>query len=327
MKHRSVPGLATVLAVSLVAACANQESRPVADCSRGAAQPLVRNGDFAAVVERAISEPAGGAGPSPRILQLECGDVTGDGIEEMVLRVGQGKPSEVSPWAIFSDDGGEWRLALARDQVSATLELDDRGVVETQPVYRAGDRACCPSGTRSGVVGWDGEGFAYTPDEGTPERTIVLGPATVRELGSFRPPAGVAGAVRAFGTPAQTTSIGRSCVRAWPDLGLSITFASLGIVKPCAGAVQTISIDGLTGEQAGWQTGDGLAIGDDLETLRSEYPDLKRGAGIPAAVARPGDVYELVTADRFATRIAVVAARVDEGRVIGIDLYAGLAGE
>jgi len=329
VKHLGVSGFATVVfAVLVIAGCGEGESRALADCSRAEAQAAIKDGDFAAVVSRTISEPAGGAGPRPRVLQLECGDVSGDGVEEMVVRVGNGKPSEISPWAIFSDDDGQWTLALARDQVSADLALTDRGVVETQPVYRENDGACCPSGKRRGVVSWDGHGYTYTPDDGTPEREIVLGSATVRQLGSFRPPSGASGATRAFGTPAHTTAIGSSCLRDWPDLGLAVAFASLGVDPPCAGAVQTISLDGLTAEQAGWTTSDGLTIGEDVETLRSQYPNAKRaGTGVPFVLPRAGTVYVLESTDRFGTHVPVLAARVAGGRVVGIDMYVGLAGE
>lgn len=330
-------GFAAIVVVALAAIVATatggrgNDSPPAAECMRAAASGVVVEGEFAAVVTDVTRMPAGVKDPrGPRLLQLECADLTGDGVEEMVVRVGQGRPSAISPWAIFRSAAGQWELAIARDTVSAELRIADGSVIEAQPVYREGGNACCPSDERTGVVAWDGDAFAFTPDEGTDtgERTVTSRDATVTRVGPFLPRSGDAGAQVAFGTPSQTVELGLSCLREWPDLGLAIGFASLGVAAPCDGAVQTVSIGGLTGEQAGWRTAEGLALGDGLDELRALYPEARQvGPGVSFLLPRRGTVYLLREAALFGTRVPVLSARVDGERVIGLEFYVGLAGE
>lgn len=330
-------GFPAILLVALVVIAATalggggNDAEPAADCTRAAARSVSAEGEFAAIVADVTAMPAGRDDPrSARLLQLECADLTGDGVEEMIVRVGQGRPSAISPWAIFRSVAGRWELASARDTVSAELRVADGSVIEAQPVYRQGGNACCPSDERTGVVAWDGNAFAFTPDEGTDtgERTVTSRDATVTRLGPFSPRSGAAGAQAAFGTPTQTVELGLSCLREWPDLGLAIGFASLGVAAPCDGAVQTVSIGGLTGQQAGWRSAEGLALGDGLDDLRRLYPEARRaGSGVSFLLPRRGTVYLLREAALFGTRVPVLSARVDGGRVIGLDFYVGLAGE
>ncbi len=307
------------------------EPIPAADCTRAAAKRMISEGDFAAVLTRVDANPAGGSGlRNDRLQQFECADLTGDGDEEMVVRVGQGKPAAISPWGIFRSVDGEWALALARDLVTAELQVTGSEVIEAQPVFAEDANACCPSGERTGSVSWDGGGFVFTPGEGASEteRTVVSSGATVSQVGAFDPRTGAAGALAAFGTPARTTNLGTSCLREWPDIGLAIAFASLGSVDSCNGAVQSVSVDGLTGQQAGWRTKDGMVIGGELTDVQALYPNARHDAiGVGFPLPRPGSAYVLRDEPRFGTQLPVLAARVQDQRVLGLDFYVGLAGE
>lgn len=342
MRLLPAPGILALLLAAIVAIVAivataagfgGNDSEPAAACTSTAGLSVSREGDFAKIVADVNAVPTTSSG-DPRVahlLQLECADLTGDGVDEMIVRVGQGKPAAISPWAIFRSVGGEWELALARETVGAELRVAGDGVIEAQPVFPEGANACCPSGERTGLVSWNGSAFAFTPDEGESgsERTVTSGGATVTQLGSFDPRSGAAGALTALGTPAQTVELGNSCLRQWPDLGIGIGFASYGVGEPCAGAVQSVSIGGLTGQQAGWRTGEGLALGASLAELRELYPDARRAKfGVSFPLPEPGTIYVLRNAPLYGgLRVPVLSARVEDRRVIGFDFYVGLAGE
>jgi len=66
----------------------------------------------------------------------------------MVASVASGRAIGVEAWVFFRGVVSGWKLTFHRiDLVRATVVLSGTAVIESDPVYRVGDkRPCCPSG-------------------------------------------------------------------------------------------------------------------------------------------------------------------------------------
>jgi hypothetical protein len=112
--------------------------------ARRAAAPIVRARGYAGV-DRVI-----------------CADLTGDGRPELAVTFFSGGTAGDTGWAVFVSSGHGWRVAF-RQLRAYKVGLYARGgdLVEVQPIYRASDPNCCPTGGfahRS--VHWNGRRFA-----------------------------------------------------------------------------------------------------------------------------------------------------------------------
>jgi hypothetical protein len=132
---------ATVLALSLTVAAS---SAPVAlpACTALAAKA----GILSSNLPRRVKQDATGhfgAG----LDRLICRDLTSDGRKDMVASVFSGGTAGVEAWVIFRATSNRWKLAFRRVNLyKVGIRSTPGGIVEIDPVYRANDPNCCPSG-------------------------------------------------------------------------------------------------------------------------------------------------------------------------------------
>jgi hypothetical protein len=91
-----------------------------------------------------------------------CHDFTRDGATDMAATVFSGGTAGDIAWVVFRQTGGRWVLALKRPNVyKIGLFRLGSDLAESQPVYRANDPNCCPSGGFDHVrYHWNGTRFA-----------------------------------------------------------------------------------------------------------------------------------------------------------------------
>jgi hypothetical protein len=92
------------------------------------------------------------------VAQLLCGQFTGPGSDAMVVAFAAPTCWPLQGWAVFAFSGGDWRRVLLRRGVFVyPLKAVGGDIRETEPVRRAGDARCTPSGgRRSRTWQWDG---------------------------------------------------------------------------------------------------------------------------------------------------------------------------
>jgi hypothetical protein len=292
---------------------------PPAECSRPAARDAVLGSEFeAGVRELGVVQPGdplfGGSGYF--VTELICRDLTDDRVADMVVRLDCCAGGTPTPWAIFVADGDEWRPALYRAGIQASLQIEDGGVVERSAAYGAGEPICCPTTARAGRVEWDGSAFVYRSEEASVNRAIRVSSQGVDRLGEFRPATGSpTQASNAFGPPSYVMARDDVCVYEWRDLGLLINFVNVGGLDPCRADVQASSVE-LKDEfaaQAHWETDRGLRVGMSLADLRELYPQA-RSQSAPGF----GEVLTLIQG-RALVGIAradpILSARIADGAV------------
>lgn len=260
-----------------------------------------------------------------RIDQIECRDLTGDGVNEMLVSLNAGASGQVFNWMIFEPTAeGEWELAFARSGVQVDrLRVRGDVVVEREPAYVEGEPACCPSGNRTTEVAYRrGKFTVISPAVSPGERLLDVTESGVKRIGEFDPHTGDVGqATVVFGLPSSTTSSGESCQLSWADLGLTISFANLGGGDPCTdGAVGSVQISGPPGRQAGWHTNEGAQVGMGVGSLRRIYPQAAR---------RRGALWLITMLSPYGTGGATPAlsAYAGGGKAWIFQLYVGAAGE
>lgn len=130
-----------------------------ASCSRSAAQVV---GDeqllprVAELYRAGYDDDAAARGYSAEAL---CGDLTGDGDQEMIVVMSCCTGGSLQPWGIFRHDSrGDWALSYAspRDNLRRRLRLISRGV---KAIITARYEGGCTRRVRSHLVRWNGERF------------------------------------------------------------------------------------------------------------------------------------------------------------------------
>ena len=133
---------AKLVAVAIAAACAASlaavPSAPAAAgaCSKPTATQLVADdhlNDFLL--------------PDP-VVQVLCGPFTGPGSTAMAVTIGAATCWSPQRWALFSLTGGTWQLVHDERAFLFPLTATGGDIIETVPVFRAGDPRCLPSGGR-----------------------------------------------------------------------------------------------------------------------------------------------------------------------------------
>jgi hypothetical protein len=99
-----------------------------------------------------------------RLRQVKCYDVTGDGRKDIVFSGWEYMNHGAHYWAAFRATRADWvRMKFKhsccrgnpRSGAGIFLRRSGRAIVVSQPVYRASDPACCPTGgTRIGTWRW-----------------------------------------------------------------------------------------------------------------------------------------------------------------------------
>jgi hypothetical protein len=98
-----------------------------------------------------------GGGPD----SLICHDLTGDGVSELAVTVFSGGTAGDIAWVVFRRANGHWRVAFSQlHAYKVGLFRVNGDLVESQPIYRASDPNCCPSGGfRHRRFHWSGTTF------------------------------------------------------------------------------------------------------------------------------------------------------------------------
>ncbi len=99
-----------------------------------------------------------------RIGQTLCFDFTGDGRKDIVFSGSEFANNGAHYWAAFRARGDDWaRVIFKRDccrvRRATKMRIGRSGatIFVTQPIFRAADRGCCPTGgTQTGRWRWTG---------------------------------------------------------------------------------------------------------------------------------------------------------------------------
>lgn len=99
-----------------------------------------------------------------RIGQTLCFDFTGDGRKDIVFTGWLFKDHGAHYWAAFRARGDNWVRAIFKRDCCAVrratgikVRRAGRVIVVRQPIYKAANKACCPTGgTRTGRWRWVG---------------------------------------------------------------------------------------------------------------------------------------------------------------------------
>lgn len=269
-----------------------------------------------------------------------CTDLTGDGVDEMVVRLLERGVGPVdggvatgpmhdspTPWAIYVAEGDEWVPAATRTHVTTIeVSIDGDQVRERTPALVEGDALCCPSGEREGVVRWTGSEFAYRAEGAPSGRTIALADGDPGALaGLDLTSATLPVAIGMFGPPTTYAPVGELCPAEWADLGLTIEFVNLAGADPCGpeGRVGTVRVEGPEALLAGWKTQEGSTLGMSQRELRKLYPELTPSEETTFVPEEPaGQLLTLVSGESG----PLLSARVAGGTVIGLEATVNAAG-
>ena len=272
--------------------------------------------------------------------QLEligCTDLTGDGADEMVVRLLGQTASGLSPWLIYVAEEGGWREELFRGMSTRdSVEMEDQAVRETTGAYAEMEPLCCPSGERSGLVTWDGQTFTYEPDAGIGDGKIRIADAEILAVGSFPVQTGsLNDAIETFREPSTIIRDGEICTASWLDTGLIINFVNLGGANPCgrSGAVGSALVSGNHAEQAGWEIGGtALGVGAGQDQLRDEFPKMQPSPGAVPSEDQQGELgreWTLVSRPSPYTQgeTPSLSARLARGTAVAYVMSVGAGGE
>ncbi|HEX5982896.1 MAG TPA: hypothetical protein VFY69_01695 [Solirubrobacterales bacterium] len=258
---------------------------------------------------------------------LECADLSGDGVAEMVVGLSAGASARIAQWAIFTPDSeGRWTLAFAQEMaLTSSIEIEGDSVVVRNPAYGLEDPLCCPSGSKTTRVAFRDGGFRIVSATASPpERLISIEEGRITRIGLLRPlEATPSQAIAAFGTPTSVVDSSSSvCHFDWDDLGLSIVFANFGRGNACGeqGRIASFDLLGSAAEQAGWHTAEGARVGLAAADLERLYPGAARSGMELKLVEVPSPIGE-------GGLLQVATAYLVDGKAIGYRFYVGAAGE
>src|SRR6266542_2348759 len=143
MTALAAAGVAALAAAVLVAAASSARQAGTPPCTLLAA----KSGILASTLPMRVKRDAAGHAGSG-IDRLICRDLTSDGRKDMVASVYSGGQVGVEAWVFFRAAVRGWRLSFDRtDLVRAQIRVSGAAVIESDPVYKVGDkRPCCPTG-------------------------------------------------------------------------------------------------------------------------------------------------------------------------------------
>lgn len=306
-------------------------------CSKEVAREVVRRRNPAVGLDD-YSQPWDDTFESYSLGPVDCADLTGDGVDEMVIRFYFQTLSGASPWFIYGAENGHWdlkmrRMLSGRDSIRVVGDV----VKESSNAYAPGESLATPSSKRTGQVKWDGQEFIYESREGIGDGEVQFTgdmPESIggmRVFGSYLPDAiGMFGPPNMYGGTSDEV-----CNANWNDIGLIISFVSLGGTTACeSGAIQSFLINGEAAQQAGWRVGPaGLTVGEREDELRSEYPNMAPGPAYYGSEDRlgvPGRDWFLITIKSpygYGGKVATLSARMSRGIAVAYPVYVGAAGE
>jgi hypothetical protein len=139
-------------AVLVVAATASPASSASPTCSQAAARAAIAQAKprLALIGDKVLTTPE----QADRVL---CFDVTGDGRTDMAVSLASGGTAGDVGWLLFVPNDARWRLARSGTGYKLGLQRSGSKLEVVQPVYRAKDPNCCPSGGFDRTLyRWDG---------------------------------------------------------------------------------------------------------------------------------------------------------------------------
>jgi hypothetical protein len=311
-----------------------------AKCSKRMAERATLDSDFDDAIRRSAELQADLSDLEPtetpfftsnpvdfEVADLRCADLTGDGLDEMVVGLSAGAAARVFEWAIFRpNERGRWTLAFDREgSVASSIDVKSGSVVVRTPTFGLDDPLCCPSGYKSTRVGYGAGGFrVISPAAAPDERLVVVASGQTIRLGRLNPRKdSPVQALAAFGTPTGISNYPESaCDYGWSDLGLSLTFANFGAGDPCGpqGRVAYIELTGSPALQAGWHTERGAMVGMGVEKLEELYPGARRTGSQLVLVEAPSPLGGGGTSP-------IATAYLVDGSAQALRFYVGAAGE
>lgn len=99
------------------------------------------------------------------VVRLEAGDLTGDGLEDLLSREELGGTGACATWRVIVSGTGSATEVYRLDACDTTLEIADGALSMREAVYEPDDPHCCPSAFRYVTLEWDGETFVRTSSE------------------------------------------------------------------------------------------------------------------------------------------------------------------
>jgi hypothetical protein len=126
------------------------------------------------------------------IAQLLCGSFTGAGSDSMVIAFAAPTCWPLQGWALFTYVDGGWRRdRLRRGAFVFPLKAVGGDIRETEPVFRAGDPRCIPSGgRRARTWHWNGTSLVAGPWQQTQRPTTPPPPPSSTRITYFKSPSG-----------------------------------------------------------------------------------------------------------------------------------------
>ena len=175
MRLRLALGVALTTAVAVAAFASAGGSSVSAECSREAAlrvgKPYFWDDKYT-------------------VGQLLCGQFAGTGSDAMAVAFTAPTCWPLQGWAVFNFVGGEWQLLLLRRGVFIhPLAVVAGGIRETEPVRRAGDPRCIPSGGKRART-WRWNGTQLVAGAWKRTQRPASPPAPPVRTGHFKTPSG-----------------------------------------------------------------------------------------------------------------------------------------
>ena len=96
---------------------------------------------------------------------LQGGDVTGDGIADILSREDTGGSGACATWRVVTPALGSASETYRRQACDTSIEISGGALSLREAVYEPDDPHCCPSAFRYVTLGWDGDAFVQTSSE------------------------------------------------------------------------------------------------------------------------------------------------------------------
>ena len=96
---------------------------------------------------------------------LQGGDVTGDGVADLLSREDTGGSGACATWRVVVSARGGASESYRRQACDTSIEIAGGALSLREAVYEPDDPHCCPSAFRYVTLGWDGEAFVETSSE------------------------------------------------------------------------------------------------------------------------------------------------------------------
>ena len=133
-----------ILAVALLVAAASAVSAQARDtaCNRGTARAAVKQTHLRM---KLLGPDVASVDPSS-IDRVYCFDFTRDGRTDIAASIASGGTAGDIGFVVFRASAAGWKVALTGSGYKLGLVRIGGDVVVTQPIYKANDANCCPTG-------------------------------------------------------------------------------------------------------------------------------------------------------------------------------------